>query len=336
MAIRAPEVSAAAEGRRAAVAPVASTPPPTSSARRWRRRAQIRLQNQWLPLSVRKTSASPARIRSRCAAVVRGTMTRSSRPPTESTATAAKTAVVATISESVLYRRLLVSQVVLAFECLHGKDVLYRDLKPENLVLDATGYVKVVDFGLSKVLTGFKTWTMCGTPEYLAPEILRNEGHNHNVDFWMLGVLTFELAHGQGPFVASDEMALFELILKMRPKFPRSFSKHLRDLVSRLLTHQKKRLGNSKEGWGTVKKHMWFAGYDWDGIVTKHVTPPLKPSATLPRATEATTLAECEAPDAKPCPEWRPDLPQTLHKWRPSGRDNLAAAASSRRSNPTA
>ncbi|EGB02971.1 hypothetical protein AURANDRAFT_34678, partial [Aureococcus anophagefferens] len=144
--------------------------------------------------------------------------------------------------------RFFVSQIVFAFDCLHGKDVLYRDLKPENLVLDATGYIKVVDFGLSKVLSGWKTWTMCGTPEYLAPEILRNEGHNHGVDFWMLGVLTFELAHGQGPFVAQDEMALFELILKMRPKFPRAFSKNLRDLISRLLCHQKKRLGNSKEG----------------------------------------------------------------------------------------
>ena len=114
--------------------------------------------------------------------------------------------------------RFFVAQIVFAFDCLHGKDVLYRDLKPENLVLDSSGYIKVVDFGLSKVLAGWKTWTMCGTPEYLAPEILRNEGHNHGVDFWMLGVLTFELAHGKGPFVAEDEMALFELILKMRPK----------------------------------------------------------------------------------------------------------------------
>lgn len=84
--------------------------------------------------------------------------------------------------------RFFIAQVACAFECLHSKDVLYRDLKPENLVLDSDGYLKVVDFGLSKVLKGWKTWTMCGTPEYLAPEILRSEGHNQSVDFWMLGV----------------------------------------------------------------------------------------------------------------------------------------------------
>jgi serine/threonine protein kinase len=228
--------------------------------------------------------------------------------------------------------RFFVAQVVLAFECLHAKGVLYRDLKPENLVLDAAGYLKVVDFGLSKVLTAHKTWTMCGTPEYLAPEILRNEGHNCNVDFWMLGILTFELAHGTGPFVARDEMALFEMILKMRPKFPRTFSKHLRDLLGRLLTHQKKRLGNSVKGWGMVKRQMWFSGHDWDGLVSRQVTPPIKPSSATPRKADPheRSLGECESAEARPCPEWTPELPRPVHDWRNEPKrdsESLSAAA---------
>ena len=235
--------------------------------------------------------------------------------------------------------RFFVSQIVFAFDCLHGKDVLYRDLKPENLVLDATGYIKVVDFGLSKVLSGWKTWTMCGTPEYLAPEILRNEGHNHGVDFWMLGVLTFELAHGQGPFVAQDEMALFELILKMRPKFPRAFSKNLRDLISRLLCHQKKRLGNSKEGWGAVRRQLWFTGYDWDGVWAKQVTAPLKPSVVVPEPNpdeDDFTLDLTEKEDDAARPDWCPRLPKTMHKWRPTKADDAVneLAAGSPKASP--
>ena len=235
--------------------------------------------------------------------------------------------------------RFFVSQIVFAFDCLHGKDVLYRDLKPENLVLDATGYIKVVDFGLSKVLSGWKTWTMCGTPEYLAPEILRNEGHNHGVDFWMLGVLTFELAHGQGPFVAQDEMALFELILKMRPKFPRAFSKNLRDLISRLLCHQKKRLGNSKEGWGAVRRQLWFTGYDWDGVWAKQVTAPLKPSVVVPEPNpdeDDFTLDLTEKEDDAARPDWCPRLPKTMHKWRPMKADDAVneLAAGSPKASP--
>ena len=180
---------------------------------------------------------------------------------------------------------------------------------------------------------------MCGTPEYLAPEILRNEGHNHGVDFWMLGVLTFELAHGQGPFVAQDEMALFELILKMRPKFPRAFSKNLRDLISRLLCHQKKRLGNSKEGWGAVRRQLWFAGYDWDGVWAKQVTAPLKPSVVVPEPNpdeDDFTLDLTEKEDDAARPDWCPRLPKTMHKWRPTKADDAVSelAAGSPKASP--
>lgn len=125
---------------------------------------------------------------------------------------------------------------------------------------------------------------------------------------------------------------MFELILKMRPKYPRSFSKHLRDLISKLLTHQKKRLGNSKAGWDDLKKHMWLAGFDWDGLVARTVKPPLKPMSKIPEAVEdPCTLDKCEAPDVPPCPEWYPYLPKTLHKWRDAKDPAMSRVSSGKR-----
>ncbi|NXW64626.1 KGP2 kinase, partial [Eurystomus gularis] len=104
--------------------------------------------------------------------------------------------------------------VVEALEYLHGRGIVYRDLKPENLMLDQRGYVKLVDFGFAKELgQGEKTFSFCGTPEYLAPEMLRHEGHDFAVDFWMLGVLAFELLVGRPPFHSADPQQIYSRIL---------------------------------------------------------------------------------------------------------------------------
>jgi serine/threonine protein kinase len=97
------------------------------------------------------------------------------------------------------------AQIVLIFEYLHGKDYIYRDLKPENLLLDRDGYLKITDFGFAKKVV-FKTYTLCGTPEYIAPEVLLNKGHGKGVDWWTLGILNYEMLAGQPPFVDDDPM----------------------------------------------------------------------------------------------------------------------------------
>ena len=108
--------------------------------------------------------------------------------------------------------RFYAASVISAIASLHEKRIAYRDLKPENLVFDEKGYIKLVDFGLAKVLTSGKTWTLCGTPDYLAPEIILNEGHDLAVDYWALGILIFEMVVGIPPFYAEDPMEVYEKV----------------------------------------------------------------------------------------------------------------------------
>ncbi|XP_061622880.1 cGMP-dependent protein kinase 2 isoform X1 [Phyllopteryx taeniolatus] len=173
-----------------------------------------------------------------------------------------------------------------AFEYLHRKGILYRDLKPENLMLDSEGYVKLVDFGFAKRLRGGqKTWTFCGTPEYVAPEIILNKGHNLSVDFWSLGILVFELLTGSPPFTGSDQMATYTIILKGVDKmdFPKKIGKRPEDLIRKLCRgNPSERLGNMKGGIGDIKKHRWFNGFNWVGLKAQTLTSPLKTHVSGP------------------------------------------------------
>jgi len=115
--------------------------------------------------------------------------------------------------------------VTAIFEYLHSKNIIYRDLKPENLLIAKDGYLKLTDFGFAKVVDG-RTYTLCGTPEYLAPEILLNKGHGKPVDYWTLGILTYEMIAGIDPFTDEDPMAIYQKILKGKVRFPRGFDRY--------------------------------------------------------------------------------------------------------------
>jgi len=169
-------------------------------------------------------------------------------------------------------------QVALVFEHLHGLTILYRDLKPENLLLDKNGHCKVTDFGFAKKVD-YRTWTLCGTPEYLAPEIILSKGHGKAGDWWALGILMYEMLAGYPPFYDEDPLGISQKILEGKIKFPWHFDRHSKDLIKKLLTADlTKRLGNLKAGAEDVKKHKWFTSIDWAKLLAVAVTPPITPT----------------------------------------------------------
>ncbi|XP_059616810.1 cGMP-dependent protein kinase, isozyme 1 [Phlebotomus argentipes] len=173
----------------------------------------------------------------------------------------------------------IIGCVLQAFEYLHARGIVYRDLKPENLMLDSSGYVKLVDFGFAKYI-GYssKTWTFCGTPEYVAPEIILNKGHDRGVDFWALGILIHELLTGAPPFTANDPMKTYNIILKGidMVDFPRHMSRTAIGLIKKLCRDVPvERLGYQKGGFEDIKKHKWFQGFDWDGLINQTLGAPI-------------------------------------------------------------
>ena len=154
------------------------------------------------------------------------------------------------------------TEIVSALSYLHSLNIAYRDLKPENILLDAEGHTIITDFGFAKVMTGSPggvSYTMCGTPEYLAPEILQGRGHTKNVDWWSLGILMYEMLVGQPPFVDTSLMGLYEKIMACELPWREhvvSVEDNTKDLVRRLLhTEENLRLGGGCSGAKEIQEH---------------------------------------------------------------------------------
>eukprot|EP01113_Clastostelium_recurvatum_P009796 TRINITY_DN14766_c0_g1_i2.p1 TRINITY_DN14766_c0_g1~~TRINITY_DN14766_c0_g1_i2.p1 ORF type:complete len:409 (-),score=114.69 TRINITY_DN14766_c0_g1_i2:73-1299(-) len=171
--------------------------------------------------------------------------------------------------------RFYAAEIAMALSHLHEQGIVYRDLKLENLVLASSGHVRITDFGFARKLEtkSSRTFTVCGTAEYLAPELLLGKGYNYSVDWWALGVLIFEMMSGYSPFYDENPTEIYRNILYSNIEFPEFISGPARDFIKRLLTRDtQKRLGCSSAGTQAIFEHPWFEGFDW-----QNPTPPFVP-----------------------------------------------------------
>jgi len=174
--------------------------------------------------------------------------------------------------------RIFVAEIASALGHLHSLAVIYRDLKPENILLDDVGHVCLTDFGLSKdVDPNDKAHTFCGTPEYLAPEIVTGAGHDKAVDWWSLGILLYELTVGIPPFYSQNVNEMYNKIQHGVLRFPPFLSENCKSLIVALLNRDpKKRLG-SRDDIEDIKVHPFFKDMSWQKLLAKEIDPPYKP-----------------------------------------------------------
>uniref|UniRef100_A0A8C1MPX3 protein kinase C n=1 Tax=Cyprinus carpio TaxID=7962 RepID=A0A8C1MPX3_CYPCA len=175
--------------------------------------------------------------------------------------------------------------VLLGLEFLHQNRIVYRDLKLDNLLMDSDGFVRIADFGLCKEGMGHgdRTSTFCGTPEFLAPEVLTDSTYTRAVDWWGLGVLIYEMLVGESPFPGDDEEEVFDSIVNDEVRYPRFLSPESVSIIQKLLQkNPEKRLGAGEQDANEVKKHRFFQGIDWEALLAKRVKPPFLPSVKAP------------------------------------------------------
>jgi len=176
------------------------------------------------------------------------------------------------------------SEVILALQYIHDWRIVYRDLKPENILLDSKGHVRLSDFGLSKQLrhSNDRTFTVCGTAEYMAPEVVQARGHGFPADFWSFGVLIFEMMSARTPFDAENPYQIYQKVLSGKVDYPRYFDAKVTNLLTQLLDPNRTlRLGAVGDGSEEVKRHQWFR-VDWDEVLAMELPVAFEPRVSGP------------------------------------------------------
>lgn len=170
-------------------------------------------------------------------------------------------------------------EIILGIEFLHNNNVIYRDLKPENILMDCEGHIKISDFGLAKILSNSreKAYTLCGTLQYLAPEILKNKGYDKSVDWWSLGIIFYQMLMGKMPYSIKGNKINPE-IFETKLKFNDDINPLAINLINQLLNpNPKKRIGYGDLDAKKIKEHNYFADVDWNKYLNKEIEPPFVP-----------------------------------------------------------
>ena len=176
-------------------------------------------------------------------------------------------------------------QIILAIGYLHEQGIVHRDLKLENILIDEDGYLKVIDFGLAKILKNEEeTMTFCGTPEYIAPEVISRKGHDKAVDWWAIGILIYEMLIGVTPFYNKNRNMMLskiqfsKIVFPDKKKYKIEYSDEVQDIISKLLNKEKDNRLGSEEGMKEVLAHKWFKDIDVEKVKDKTIKPPFVPS----------------------------------------------------------
>lgn len=172
--------------------------------------------------------------------------------------------------------RFYAAEITLALEHLHSLGIIYRDLKPENVLLESTGHIRLTDFGLSKAglqATKGKTTTFCGTPEYLAPEVIKGTSYSYEIDWWSLGTIMYEMFTSQPPFACRNQSQMYQRILNETPYYPNYIPASAKAIMNQLLEKDPRKRLNGKG----VRKHPFFQSIDWDKLAAKKIKPPIIP-----------------------------------------------------------